>query len=124
MKFQIKHKSRGRLRVHMCVPRMLLRRAYLLEYYLIGMCEITEVNVYGRKAFCFKTVFADACSCRDCYDYHFVFEDEKCSVPDGESDKLAELNGAYSYLYLAVSGVLAAVICISERFHRKICMGL
>ena len=48
--------------------------------------------------------------------YHFVFEDEKCSVPDGdgESDKLAELNGAYSHLYLAVSGVLAAVICISD----------
>lgn len=45
---------------------------------------------------------------------HFVFEDEKCTVPDGELDKFNSLKAEYSHLYLAVSGVLAAVICIED----------
>ena len=45
---------------------------------------------------------------------HFVFEDEGCRVPEGEEAKLAALPGQYSQLYLAISGVLAAVICISD----------
>ncbi len=46
--------------------------------------------------------------------YHFVFEDEKCCVPEGEEDKFAGISDEYSHLYLAVSGVLCAVICISD----------
>ncbi len=45
---------------------------------------------------------------------HFVFEDEGCHIPEGEEDKFTSLSGEYSHLYLAVSGVLAAVICISD----------
>ena len=45
---------------------------------------------------------------------HFVFEDEKCVVPDGDLDKFNALKAEYSHLYLAVSGVLAAVICIED----------
>lgn len=45
---------------------------------------------------------------------HFVFEDEKCVVPDGEQDKFNSINAEYSHLYLAVSGVLTAVICIED----------
>lgn len=45
---------------------------------------------------------------------HFVFEDEKCTVPDNEIDKFNSLKAEYSHLYLAVSGVLAAVICIED----------
>lgn len=59
MKFQIKHKSRGRLRVHMCVPRMTLRQADLLEYYLIGICEVAEAKVYDRT--CDAVIFFDGC---------------------------------------------------------------
>ena len=46
--------------------------------------------------------------------YHFVFQDEGCKVPEGEEDKFAELPDEYSHLYLAASGVLAAVILISD----------
>ena len=50
---------------------------------------------------------------------HFVFEDEGCRIPEGEEDKFAALSGAHSYLYLAVSGVLAAVICISDPLRQE-----
>ena len=45
---------------------------------------------------------------------HFVFEDEHCVIPAGEQAKFDALPDAYSHLYLAVSGVLAAVICIED----------
>ena len=45
---------------------------------------------------------------------HFVFEDEKCVIPDGEQEKFDSLNAEFSHLYLAVSGVLSAVICIED----------
>ena len=45
---------------------------------------------------------------------HFVFEDEHCTIPEGEEEKFASLNPAYSQLYLCIAGQLAAVICISD----------
>ena len=51
--------------------------------------------------------------------YHFVFEDEGCCIPAGEEDRFAALSAAYSHLYLAVSGVLAAVICISDPLRQE-----
>ncbi len=46
--------------------------------------------------------------------HHFVFEDEGVRVPEGEREKFESLPGLYSQLYLAVSGELAAVICIED----------
>lgn len=46
--------------------------------------------------------------------YHFVFEDEGCTVPEDEKDKFDGISDEYSHLYLAVSGVLRAVICIAD----------
>ena len=46
--------------------------------------------------------------------YHFVFEDEGCTIPPDEKDKFSSLSEEYSHLYLAVSGVLRAVICIYD----------
>ncbi len=51
--------------------------------------------------------------------YHFVFEDEKCVIPAGEEEKFSAISGEYSQLYLAVSGVLAAVICISDPLKKE-----
>ena len=45
---------------------------------------------------------------------HFVFEDEKCIVPADEQEKFDTLPAEYSHLYLCISGVLAAVICIYD----------
>ena len=45
---------------------------------------------------------------------HFIFEDEKCVIPEEEKYRLEELHGEFSYLYLAIAGELAAVICISD----------
>lgn len=46
--------------------------------------------------------------------YHFVFEDEKCVVPAGKEQLFESLPLYYSHLYLAVEGMLSAVICIEE----------
>ena len=45
---------------------------------------------------------------------HFIFEDEGCSVPEGEQELFDSLPPEYSKLYLAIDGTLAAVICISD----------
>ena len=45
---------------------------------------------------------------------HFVFEDEGCTIPPGEQARFAALPPECSHLFLAVGGVLAAVICISD----------
>ena len=45
---------------------------------------------------------------------HFVFEDEGCRVPEGEEDKFESLPPEYSHLYMAASGQLVGVICISD----------
>ena len=46
--------------------------------------------------------------------YHFVFEDEGCTVPKREQKKFDSLPDVYSHLYLAVGGKLTAVICIED----------
>lgn len=46
--------------------------------------------------------------------HHFVFEDEKCTIPAAEQQKFDALNPAYSHLYMAASGQLVGVICISD----------
>ena len=46
--------------------------------------------------------------------YHFVFEDEKCVVPAGKEQLFESLPLYYSHLYLAVEGMLSAVICIED----------
>lgn len=51
--------------------------------------------------------------------HHFVFEDEHCVIPEGEEEKFESISQEYSYLYLAISGVLAAVICIEDPLREE-----
>ena len=46
--------------------------------------------------------------------YHFVFEDENSIIPEGMEEKFRHLPEEYSHLYLALEGVLAAVICVED----------
>ena len=46
--------------------------------------------------------------------YHFVFEDEKCTIPAGKEELFKNLPEEYSHLYLGIEGELAAVICIED----------
>lgn len=46
--------------------------------------------------------------------YHFVFEDEKCRIPEGKEALFESLSGEYSHLYLAMEQELAAVIRIED----------
>ena len=50
---------------------------------------------------------------------HFIFEDEKCVIPEEEQTKFDMLPAEYSQLYLAIDGVLAAVICISDPLREE-----
>ena len=45
---------------------------------------------------------------------HFVFEDEKCTIPVGKEELFRNLPEEYSHLYLGIEGKLAAVICIED----------
>ena len=51
---------------------------------------------------------------------HFVFEDEHCVIPEGEQPRFDALPGEYSHLYLGISGVLAAVICIEDPLRDEV----
>ncbi|MCQ2460501.1 MAG: heavy metal translocating P-type ATPase [Ruminococcus sp.] len=50
---------------------------------------------------------------------HFVFEDENCSIPNEETEKYHFLPDEYSHLYLAISGILSAVICIEDPLRNE-----
>ena len=46
--------------------------------------------------------------------YHFIFEDEKCRIPEGEGEVFESLPDECTHLYLALGGFLAAVLCIED----------
>ena len=46
--------------------------------------------------------------------YHFVFEDEKCTVAENEIEKFNTIPNEYSHLYMAINRKLVAVICIED----------
>lgn len=50
---------------------------------------------------------------------HFVFEDEKCRIRKGHEGKFDQLAPEYSHLYLAVEGVLEAVLCIEDPLREE-----
>ena len=50
---------------------------------------------------------------------HFIFEDEKCVVPEDERGRFDALPAEYSQLYLAIDGRLAAVISISDPLREE-----
>ena len=51
--------------------------------------------------------------------YHFVFEDEKCAVPDGMIEAFDELPSECSHLFMAIDHELAAVICIEDPLREE-----
>ena len=51
--------------------------------------------------------------------HHFVFEDEKCVIPQGMEERFASLAPEYSHLYLAIEGRLAAVVCIEDPLREE-----
>lgn len=52
---------------------------------------------------------------------HFVFEDEKCVIPESEQEKYDTLPDQYSQLYLALDGVLCGVILIEDPLRPEVC---
>ena len=51
--------------------------------------------------------------------YHFVFEDEKCMIPENMQGVFRSLPDEYSHLYMAIEGKLAAVICIEDPLREE-----
>jgi len=50
---------------------------------------------------------------------HFIFEDEKCIIPEKYQEQFDGLPTEYSHLYMAIDGVLSAVICIEDPLRRE-----
>ncbi|MBQ7371661.1 MAG: heavy metal translocating P-type ATPase [Blautia sp.] len=46
--------------------------------------------------------------------YHFVFEDEACTIPEGKEQLFDSLPQEYSHLYMGIDKKLAAVICVED----------
>ncbi len=46
--------------------------------------------------------------------YHFTFQDEGCILPEGEQERFDALPDEYSHLYMAIGGIISAVICIDD----------
>ena len=51
--------------------------------------------------------------------HHFVFEDENAMVPEDKKQLFEELPEQYSHLYMAIDGLLAAVICIEDPLRKE-----
>ena len=51
--------------------------------------------------------------------YHFVIEDEKCRIPDGEQEKIDNIRPEYSRIFLAVDGTLVAALCIFDPVRQE-----
>lgn len=51
--------------------------------------------------------------------YHFVFEDEACTIPEQYQERFKQLPGEYSHLYMAIENELAAVICIEDPLREE-----
>ena len=51
--------------------------------------------------------------------YHFVFEDERCVIPQGKEELFESLSGECSHLYLAIDGVLVAIIAITDPIREE-----
>lgn len=51
--------------------------------------------------------------------HHFVFQDEGCVVPEGEQARFEALPAHCSHLFLAISGQLAAVLCIEDPLRQE-----
>ncbi len=51
--------------------------------------------------------------------YHFVFEDEKCTVREEYRERFESIPSQYSHLYMAIENELAAVICIEDPLREE-----
>ena len=51
--------------------------------------------------------------------YHFVFEDEGAVIPEDKLDLFETLPTQYSHLYMAIDGMLVAVICIEDPLRQE-----
>ena len=51
--------------------------------------------------------------------YHFVFEDEQCTIPEGKEELFEKLPEECSHLYMAIEGKLAGVICIEDPLREE-----
>lgn len=50
---------------------------------------------------------------------HFVFDDENCTIPRGMQGRCESISEEYTQLYLAIDGILAAVICIEDPIREE-----
>lgn len=51
--------------------------------------------------------------------YHFVFEDENCTIQEAYRERFENLPLQYSHLYMAIEQKLAAVICIEDPLREE-----
>ena len=51
--------------------------------------------------------------------HHFIFEDENCIIPEAEKDRFDKLPNEYSHLYMAIGGILSAVILIEDPIREE-----
>ena len=110
---------------------MLRLAACLEEHYPhpIANSVVTEAKIRGlqheEQHSQVDYIVAHGISCRVGEDkviigsYHFIFEDEGCVILEEDQEKSAALPSNCSHLFMAISGVLAAVICIEDPLRKE-----
>ncbi len=51
--------------------------------------------------------------------YHFIFEEEEAKILEGKEELFENLPNEYSHLYMAINGVLAAVILVEDPLRKE-----
>ena len=113
-------------------PQEMLRLAACLEEHYphpIANAVVAEAKTQGleheEQHSQVEYIVAHGISCRIGGDkvvigsYHFVFQDEGCVIPESEQEHFASLPSHCSHLFMAISGELAAVLCIEDPLREE-----
>ena len=87
MKCVVLHQSRGRMRIRLCQPRMTLKQADILEYYLRSIAGVENAKVYDRTC---DAVIVFKCDKRDIIDAiaKFSYAPNAALVPENTGREL------------------------------------
>jgi len=93
MRFQIRHETKARLRIHLPMRRMTYRQADILEYYLQSIKEFRDTRIYERTG---DVVVVYDCERERALEILRAFSFEKAQVPERVSESSGrELSAQY-----------------------------
>lgn len=131
MIYYIAARSAHRIRIRLRTAGLTKAQAEILKYAFSGISGVQKVTVYRETVeheekhsaveYIVAHGIASSIDGRKVRigSHHFIFEDERISIPEDEREKYDALPPEYSHLYLAVDGVLSAVILVEDPLKKE-----